>query len=1024
MRYETAVPLGHGAMGEVFKAYDPQLGRFVALKYLRWHDPMLAARLLREARLQARVAHDSICQVYEVGTEEGRPFIAMQYIDGETLDVAAAQMGLEERLRVVRDVALAVHAAHETGLIHRDLKPQNIMVERRPDGPSKPYVLDFGLAREAEAAGLTQTGAIVGTPAYMSPEQARGEVHALDRRTDVYALGAVLYRLVAGRPPFEGSDLDVAVQVVHAEPVPPSRLVRGLPADVETIILKCLEKEPWRRYDSARALAEDLGRYLAGEPVTARPTSLAYRLARRARAHPVTVVAASAALMVTAALGLAWMRSRWAAAEQARLAQHFGQEVERIDGTLQTAYLLPLHDVRPHKARIRARLQAIEADMARGGRLARAPGLFALGRGHLALGEFAPARSCLQQAWDLGDRGPDVALALGRALGGLYAEALDAAQRTGNRELREQRRKEAEEAFRDPALAALRAAGKAGDQPLEYVPALIAFYERRYDDALRETAAAARVPGFYQANLLAGRVDIARGRERHERGDYAGALADYERAGRAQLAALEVARSDPEAYDAECLRLLMVLEAQLRSGSAVASTLSTMNVSCDAAIRADPDRASPYKRKARALWRWAERQTQGGEDTQATLAGAVAAGREAARLDPRDPDALSTLATALWGQGDADMRAGRDGLVAFRDAARFYEAALVLRPNERTAVGNLAGLYQATALYETARGIDPNPSLDRAVETGLRATELMGTTLAAPYTNLALTYWARAAERLEHGLDTKDALSQARQVVARGLQINPNNVFAHQAVGQIELTAAQDAVERGADPGPWLERVEEAARRALAIDPTFSEVRADPVRARAIEAEYLLAVGRSPDGALREGRQAFAVALSANPHQVDALVARARLEIAAGRWAVRQGRSPEGAVEAALAAAERATRLNPRRADAYRLEAEACRRRAAWRAARGGDAAADVARGLRAARQAVSLNPRLPKAMAEEAALLALAAHRERGPAAARLQAEARELLGRAIALNARLRAAYEPVAGGGTPAALIEAGN
>jgi predicted Ser/Thr protein kinase len=270
MKYETAILLGKGAMGEVYKAFDPVLQRFVALKYLRKDDPGLAERLLREARLQARVEHEMVCKVYEVGTDEGRPFIAMQFIEGRTLEQAAADMTLGEKMQVVRDVAEAVHAAHETGLIHRDLKPQNIMVERRADGTWRPHVLDFGLARESEASGLTASGAIVGTPPYMAPEQARGDLPGLDRRTDVYALGAVLYRLVTGRPPFEGGHLDVAMRVIHTEPVPPRRVDPTLPVDIEAIVLKCLEKDRDRRYPTAQALARDLQRFLDGEAVEAR----------------------------------------------------------------------------------------------------------------------------------------------------------------------------------------------------------------------------------------------------------------------------------------------------------------------------------------------------------------------------------------------------------------------------------------------------------------------------------------------------------------------------------------------------------------------------------------------------------------------------------------------------------------------------------------------------------------------------------------------------------------------------------
>jgi serine/threonine-protein kinase len=197
-RYEVGELLGEGGMARVHRAFDKVLKRTVALKLLRSDDPLLIQRFLREARAQAKVAHEHICPIYEVGVLGGRPFIAMQLVEGETLGAAQAKMTLEQRVRVLREVAEAVDAAHQAGLIHRDLKPANILVERTESGEWKPYVLDFGIAREASAEGLTMTGQLLGTPHYMSPEQALGRAAEVDRRTDVYALGATLYELCAG----------------------------------------------------------------------------------------------------------------------------------------------------------------------------------------------------------------------------------------------------------------------------------------------------------------------------------------------------------------------------------------------------------------------------------------------------------------------------------------------------------------------------------------------------------------------------------------------------------------------------------------------------------------------------------------------------------------------------------------------------------------------------------------------------------------------------------------------------------
>jgi len=311
--YDTGVPIGSGGMGDVFKAWDKELERFVALKFLRYDDPELVERMFREARVQARVDHPGVCKVYEVGEKDGRPFIAMQYVEGPHLDEAARNMTLDQKVLIVKQVAEAVAAAHAVGLIHRDLKPANIKIGETEDGQLRPYVLDFGIAREQEVSGLTVTGQILGTPGYLSPEQARGDMIALDRRTDVFSLGVILYELLGGKTPFAGdSDAEILVNLLKAQPSPLRRLAPDVPRDLETVVMTCLEDRRDRRYQSARELADDLGRFLEGEPVEARPISIMSRVLRRARRNKVAAILVLAMAVVvlglTAALVGSWIK--------------------------------------------------------------------------------------------------------------------------------------------------------------------------------------------------------------------------------------------------------------------------------------------------------------------------------------------------------------------------------------------------------------------------------------------------------------------------------------------------------------------------------------------------------------------------------------------------------------------------------------------------------------------------------------------------------------------------------------------
>ncbi|HEX7839798.1 MAG TPA: serine/threonine-protein kinase, partial [Kofleriaceae bacterium] len=307
-RYELLELLGKGGMGSVYKARDRRLDRTIAIKFILGAAPTLTIRFLREARAQARIEHPNVCRVYEVGEVSGRAYIALQFVDGEPLHKAAARMSLDDKVAVVRDVALAVHEAHQLGIVHRDLKPSNVLVERTGNGRWFPVVMDFGLARETTVeAGITESGIPLGTPAYMPPEQARGDVQAIDHRSDVYSLGATLYELLTGTVPFPDPSLvTVLARVLHDDPPAPRSLQPDLPADLETIALKCLAKDPAERYPSARALADDLPRYLDGQPILGRRQPwwqrLRLRLPRRARGRRALVVLACA---VAVELGVA-----------------------------------------------------------------------------------------------------------------------------------------------------------------------------------------------------------------------------------------------------------------------------------------------------------------------------------------------------------------------------------------------------------------------------------------------------------------------------------------------------------------------------------------------------------------------------------------------------------------------------------------------------------------------------------------------------------------------------------------------
>jgi hypothetical protein len=364
--YEVLDQIAHGGMGVVYRARQKRPGRIVALKMIlagAHASQVDLERFRTEAQAMARLQHPNIVQVFEVGEHNGQPYFSMEFCPGGSLakKLAGTPLPPNEAAALIETLARAMHAAHAKGVIHRDLKPGNVLLAE--DGT--PKVTDFGLARKIDEPGMTITGAIMGTPSYMAPEQAQGKVKELARACDVYALGAILYECVTGRPPFRAATkLETMMQVISDEPVPPRQLNAGVPKDLETVCLKCLHKEPGKRYTSAQALAEDLRRWQNGEPIHALPAGRVERTAKWAMrnkglsagltAATLGVAAAAIALVVGSVVSVYFGIDAAEEAKQARKARDdlkaanddLLKSQDKIEGTLAQTWLSPLATTR------------------------------------------------------------------------------------------------------------------------------------------------------------------------------------------------------------------------------------------------------------------------------------------------------------------------------------------------------------------------------------------------------------------------------------------------------------------------------------------------------------------------------------------------------------------------------------------------------------------------------------------------------------------------------------------------------
>jgi serine/threonine-protein kinase len=1012
-RYARIEFLGAGGMGKVFKAEDPRLDRMVALKLLRDSDPELVRKLLREARAQARIEHEHICKVFEAGEVGGHPYIAMQYIKGRSLKELKRELTLEQKVSAVRDVAEALHAAHRAGLIHRDIKPANIMVEEGEDGRLHPYVMDFGIAREVDRAGQTMSGLVEGTPSYMAPEQARGEVHKLDRRTDVYSLGATLYDLLAGRPPFIGeTSVDVLVALALEDPLPLRKLDAGIPVDLETIVMKCLEKEPASRYESAKALADDLERYLAGEPIGARPATLVYLLAKKARKHSLVVAVGAAAVLVALGLGGAWLNARLQARDQARLSQRLGQDVKEMELFLRYAYALPLHDAGREKAVIRARMSRLAAQAAELRGLGEGPLHYALGRGHLALHEPKEAIAQLEKAISVGYRTPEVELSMGLALGELYKRALDEAQRIPDPTLREAKRKEVEEQHLAPALQHLTSSNNAEVESPRYVEALVAFYSKRHDEALAKARESfAEAPWLYEAKKLEGDILRMRGDEKSNRGDYDSALEDYNAAAGALREAAQIARSDASVHEAEADVWMEVVEVHRERGDDPQHAVSNANASLDNLLTSDPSTNDAYTKKGLVYLRLGVQQQEAGKDALPALGQAIKMAGHAVDKAPDDAAAHEIICSGHMMIGVIEAIAGSDPRRSYERAIESCEEATRANPAFAWAWNDLGVAQVRLAAYLGDHGLDSRNGFAQAVASFKRAATVNPDYISA-LSNICYGLWFQANNEITHGVHPGRSAGDAISACEVALNKNPNFSGAHDNVALVQMVQAEHALLTGEDPTGHLTLARESASKAVQLSPTNVEQIQNLARTYWIEAVHLLDRRSDPSGPIERGTAILSDLRKRAPNDALTELLQGKLEIIAARAAIAGGKDPEPSFAAAGASLDKAAALKPKDAEIDHAAAQLFRYSAEYHAEKQKkQAIALIDKGLAKAERSLSINPGMPAVIATSGALHLLRAHIAPKPADRALAARRAEAaLAEALTKNPFLKREFGPL--------------
>ena len=1073
--------LGEGGMGEVFRGFDEALQRRVAVKALhadRRFSPQAKARFLREARLLSKLDHPSICRIYDLLEGEDSDVLVLEYIEGSTLRTFVDGDAVDEdrALRLALQVADALQAAHREHIVHRDLKPENVMV----DSQEQVKVLDFGIARSAQAplsvtrahtvvdperarwsalqanttvdmktddllptgdatgevATLhTEEGHVLGTARYMSPEQAVGG--EITEASDIYSFGIMLQEMITGEPAYGAAvGTDLLLKVFRAE----TARFTGTDPDLARLIgdMECVD--PTAR-PSAASVASRL-RWILGK-------------AERARAGKIRIGLGLAAALVLAIASAITIQGRMAAGRRASVAQRFAAAAEDIEWSMRAEYLSPFHNVQPGAERVRVKMAELEDRIGDLGSLAIAPGAYALGRGHMVLGDLEMARRQLERAWNGGLQDTEVALALGTVLGKLYNNALAMTRTIADPDLRRQAVERIRNNLSVPARGYLEQCRGTDLVSPGYLEGLIAMHEEAPDRGITAVSDAGEVrPWFYEDDLLLGDLHLmAANRAYADEADSTRRRRHWDQAEAAYRRAAQTGRSLPMAWLGVCTAQTFALESAVLGEHRPASpeVVNRAREDCSTARELDPGLARALALEAQIQLVEAVLKERAGEDAAPAFAAAdemvdrvletapddwrVLAGagyvtkwrawhlnqrgQDArdlidkcidihTRLLEHSPDPVSTrslIADSYWIGALHEAWYGDDPLTLVEKGIAVIEDGIPEEDMARYVYSTLGNLYWLQGYHQTARGLDSTGAFDSSIAAFTKVTET--STDPEQHRALALAHLNKADRLLATGKDPSASCAAVIRTAERAIELNPDYGLPYGAQGSGFRCHAKWSYTRKEELGPNIDRAVELFAKGAELSPTDVSMHyelADTLLLRAwSEREH----GRSPMASVDLARKAIRRAGELNPTIALIPLVASQIERVGARWLAANAADEAAPFFArAISEIERAIEAQESNPNAHLNHARARLWRADWLHGGGRDPRTDLAIALAAADRALELQPELAGAHAVRARIFALEAELqgETEAGAAKLE-QARAELARTIELIPSMRA-------------------
>jgi serine/threonine protein kinase/tetratricopeptide (TPR) repeat protein len=919
-KFEIVRLLGRGGAGEVYLANDRSLQRPIALKVLSRVAPADVERFRREAQLAAKLSHPNIVPIHEIGEEQGRPYLSMPFIEGSVID--RCPLNTREILRAMIDVALAVHYAHSQGIVHRDIKPSNLMIDRF----GHVYLTDFGVARQSIVAGPEggqATEVIAGTPCYMSPEQARGETQLIDARTDVYALGATLFKLLTRTDPFSGnSAFDILQRVVSWDAPRPSRLQRSLTREFDVVIGKAMEKERERRYPDARALAEDLRRLHDGEPILALPSPLSYRVGKAIRKHRtaasltvllILIVAGGAGLLIS------YRSESETARRQKRAADHITRGRKHTDGVMDLSgressdLMAKWVELAVHAYDLAAEEDPSDPTPV----ILKAATLY-------WSGDASEAQRLLARAESMPGAEGDyrIPFLLGRILLDDLADReplpLYEATKVGPRFLHpgrideelEARRREAKRLFGQARDLSIPLAEQDQEANLDrtFSAGAIAYLEGRAGQAAAAWSRAVR--GGLRARDAEQLLGLALYRNR----EFESAVGVFH--------GLVNVRYRP-AITLRLLGLSLLAHGVARSVfdlEAESHYLDARRVLTDALRQSGDGAEAHFGRGAVHFALGYLRQGQGDDPTYMDYRRGIEDLTRAVSLDVRHSVAHRTLGQVWSAIGQLQIRQGKPPTEAFRKAREHFDEAMLLDPTDPDTLTFRGEVHLAQAIHRMRNGEEPHEELQRALDYGDAARRLAPDHLEGR--DLRVRAYRRLAEyERAHGWTSEENLRRAEEECRHALLRVDSNAWLLHRQAQLQWDRVEEVDLLHEETADAVLHALNAVERAVERQPTLGPAQA--LRARILVEAGLQEerAGRDPLPRWEAAAAAASAALKSNDRLFEALIARALLNMAWGDHERRKGKDPFLRYEEARAALDDAATVAPGEPELYFIQA-------------------------------------------------------------------------------------------------------